>query len=90
MKLRNKEFCPIHRSFSCCGRELVQKGSRVRRLGMQRIEDPYQMAHYRFCSTILRLSNFRITAFGAEFAISPGVVLLVGQATTAVRGESGS
>ena len=65
MKLRRKEFCPIHRSISCCGRELVEKGSRVRRLGVQRIEDPYQMAHYRFCSTILRLSNFRITAFGS-------------------------
>jgi len=47
MKLRRKEFCPIHRSISCCGRELVQKGSRVRRLGVQRIEDPYHPRGYR-------------------------------------------
>jgi hypothetical protein len=47
MKLRRKEFCPIHRSISCCGRELVQKGSRVRRLGVQRIEDPHHPRGYR-------------------------------------------
>jgi len=47
MKLRRKEFCPIDRSISCCGRELVQKGSRVRRLGVQRIEDPHHPRGYR-------------------------------------------
>ena len=47
MKLRRNEFCPIHRSISCCGRELVQKGSRVRRLGVQRIEDPHHPRGYR-------------------------------------------
>ena len=47
MKLRSKEFCPIHRSLSCCGRETIQKGSRVRRLGVQRIEDPHHPRGYR-------------------------------------------
>ena len=26
MKLRRNQYCPIHRSLSCCGREPVQKG----------------------------------------------------------------
>jgi hypothetical protein len=47
MKLRRKEFCPIHRSLYCCGREPIQKGSRVRRLGVQRIEDPHHPRGYR-------------------------------------------
>ena len=47
MKLRRNQYCPIHRSLSCCGRELVQKVSRVRRLGVQRIEDPHHPRGYR-------------------------------------------
>ena len=47
MKLRRKEFCPIHRSLYCCGREPIQKGSRVRCLGVQRIEDPHHPRGYR-------------------------------------------
>ena len=47
MKLRRKEFCPIHRSLYCCGREPIQKESRVRRLGVQRIEDPHHPRGYR-------------------------------------------
>jgi hypothetical protein len=39
-RLRRKEFCPIHRSIYCCGREPVQKGTAGRRLGVQRIDDP--------------------------------------------------
>jgi hypothetical protein len=41
MKLRRNQDCPIHRSLSCCGREVVQKERRIRRLGVQRIEDPH-------------------------------------------------
>src|SRR5437870_10704043 len=37
MRLRANEFCPIHRSISCCGREFMSK-PRVIRLGVQRIE----------------------------------------------------
>ncbi len=40
MRLRPNEFCPIHRSISCCGRELIPK-PRLIRLGVQRIEDPH-------------------------------------------------
>jgi hypothetical protein len=47
MKLRRNEFCPIHRSLSCCGREAIQKGRRVRRLGVQRIDDPHHPRGYR-------------------------------------------
>ena len=47
MKLRRKEFCPIHRSLYCCGREPIQKASRVRHLGVQRIEDPHHPRGYR-------------------------------------------
>jgi hypothetical protein len=47
MKLRRNQYCPIHRSRSCCGRELVQKERRIRRLGVQRIEDPHHPRGYR-------------------------------------------
>ncbi len=47
MKLRRKEFCPIHRSIYCCGREPVQKGTAGRRLGVQRIDDPHHPRGYR-------------------------------------------
>ena len=47
MKLRRKEYCPIHRSLYCCGREPIQKGSSLRRLGVQRIEDPHHPRGYR-------------------------------------------
>jgi hypothetical protein len=47
MKLRRNQYCPIHRSLSCCGREPVPKGTRVRRLGVQRIEDPHHPREYR-------------------------------------------
>ena len=47
MKLRRKEFCPIHRSLYCCGREPIQRGSSVRHLGVQRIEDLHHPRGYR-------------------------------------------
>jgi hypothetical protein len=47
MKLRRNQYCPVHRSLSCCGREPVQKGTRVRRLGVQRIEDSHHPRGYR-------------------------------------------
>ena len=47
MKLRRNQYCPIHRSLYCCGREPVQKVARVRRLGVQRIEDPHHLRGYR-------------------------------------------
>ena len=37
MRLRRNEFCPIHKSISCCGRENLPK-PRLIRLGVQRVE----------------------------------------------------
>ena len=46
MKLRRNEYCPIHRSLFCCGREQANK-QRQPRLGVQRIEDPHHPRGYR-------------------------------------------
>ena len=46
MRLRPNEFCPIHKSLSCCGRELVAKPKLIR-LGVQRVEDPHHPRGYR-------------------------------------------
>ena len=46
MKLRRNEYCPLHRSLFCCGREHVRKERRFR-LGVQRIEDPHHPRGYR-------------------------------------------
>jgi hypothetical protein len=46
MRLRSSELCPIHKSISCCGRELVPK-PRLIRLGVQRVEDPHHPRGYR-------------------------------------------
>src|SRR5215813_13518519 len=46
MKLRRNQFCPIHRSRFCCGREEIRK-ERTVRLGVQRIEDPHHPRGYR-------------------------------------------
>ena len=46
MKLRTNEFCPIHRSTSCCGREQLST-PRLIRLGIQRVEDPHHPRGYR-------------------------------------------
>jgi len=46
MKLRRNEFCPIHRSLFCCGREQARKEHRLQ-LGVQRVEDPHHPRGYR-------------------------------------------
>ena len=46
MRLRTNELCPIHRSLSCCGRELLSKPKLVR-LGVQRVDDPHHPRGYR-------------------------------------------
>ena len=46
MRPRRNEYCPIHKSISCCGRELTLK-TRTLRLGVQRIEDPHHPRGYR-------------------------------------------
>jgi hypothetical protein len=39
-------MCPIHKSVSCCGREIIAKPKLIR-LGVQRIEDPHHPRGYR-------------------------------------------
>src|ERR1700739_3801430 len=46
MRLRANEVCPIHKSFSCWGRERIAK-PRLIRLGVQRVEDPHHPRGYR-------------------------------------------
>ena len=46
MKLRRNEYCPIHRSLFCCGREKARKERRFQ-LGVQRIEDAHHPRGYR-------------------------------------------
>src|SRR5271165_6775620 len=46
MKLRRNEYCPIHRSLFCCGREQARKERRFQ-LGVQRTEDPHHPRGYR-------------------------------------------
>ena len=46
MRLRRNEYCPIHRSLFCCGREQA-KNRTAGRLGVQRIEDPHHPRGYR-------------------------------------------
>jgi len=46
MKLRKNEYCPIHRSRFCCGREQSPKQRKLR-LGVQRIDDPHHPRGYR-------------------------------------------
>ena len=46
MKLRRNEYCPIHGSLFCCGREQARKERRFQ-LGVQRIEDPHHPREYR-------------------------------------------
>ena len=46
MKLPRNEYCPIHRSLFCCGREQGRKQRRFQ-LGVQRIDDPHHPRGYR-------------------------------------------
>jgi hypothetical protein len=47
MRLRRNEYCPIHRSRLCCGREQIRKERLVVRMGVQRVEDPHHPRGYR-------------------------------------------
>jgi hypothetical protein len=71
MRLRPNEFCPIHRSTSCCGRELMPR-SRLIRLGVQRIEDPHHPRGYRELRSpaeMRKLLNRKIVQQGCICAI---------------------
>ncbi len=49
MRLRRNEYCPVHRSLFCCGREAIRKENKPRlvRIGVQRVEDPHHPRGYR-------------------------------------------
>jgi hypothetical protein len=47
MRLRRNQLCPLHRSFSCCGREAIPREKRKRQMGVRRIEDPNHPRGYR-------------------------------------------
>jgi len=71
MKLRKNEFCPIHRSLFCCGREQARKERRLG-LGVQRIEDAHHPRGYRELRSpaeIRKLLNRKIAEQGERCAI---------------------
>jgi len=71
MKLRRNEYCPIHRSLFCCGRDQVRKQRRFQ-LGVQRIEDPHHPRGYRelrLSAEMRKLLNRKIVEQGGKCAI---------------------
>lgn len=47
MRLRRNQFCPIHHSRFCCGRELTPRERRSQQMGVRRIDDPHHPRGYR-------------------------------------------
>ncbi|HWR16839.1 MAG TPA: hypothetical protein VN577_18575 [Terriglobales bacterium] len=47
MKLRPNQFCPVHRSRCCCGRQALPTKPKLIRRGVQRIEDEHHPRGYR-------------------------------------------
>jgi hypothetical protein len=47
MRLRRNEYCPIHRSRSCGGREPIRRERRLLSLGVRRVEDTHHPRGYR-------------------------------------------
>ena len=75
MKLRRNEYCPIHRSLFCCGREPIPKVRKTRQLGVQRIEDPHHPRGYRELRSnaeMRKLLNRKIVEQGRECALCHG------------------
>ncbi len=75
MKLRRNEFCPIHRSLFCCGREQARKERRFQ-LGVQRIEDPHHPRGYRELRSRaeMRLCRMRHNRMYADSRIMPSAL----------------
>ena len=71
MKLRRNEYCPIHRSLFCCGRERTQKERRFC-LGVQRVDDPHHPRGYRELRSpaeMRKLLNRKVAEQGGNCAI---------------------
>jgi hypothetical protein len=47
MRLRRNQLCPLHRSLSCCGREVIPREKRQRQMGVRRVEDQHHPRGYR-------------------------------------------
>ena len=47
MRLRRNRLCPLHRSLSCCGREVIPREKRQRQMGVRRVEDQHHPRGYR-------------------------------------------
>jgi hypothetical protein len=72
MKLRRNQYCPIHRSLFCCGRETIQRIRRANPLGVQRIEDPNHPRGYRELRSnaeMRRLVNLKVVEQDRECAL---------------------
>ena len=72
MKLRRNQYCPIHRSLCCCGRETIPRIRRVNQLGLQRIEDPNHPRGYRELRSnaeMRRLHNRKVVEQDTECAL---------------------
>ena len=72
MRLRRNQYCPIHRSVFCCGRESNQKPRRTTRPGIQRIEDPHHPRGYRELRSpaeMRKLFDRKIVEQGRECAL---------------------
>jgi hypothetical protein len=72
MKLRRNQYCPIHRSLSCCGRETIPRIRKVNKLGVQRIEDPNHPRGYRELRSnaeMRRLLNRKVVQQNSECAL---------------------
>lgn len=74
MRLRRNEYCPVHRSLYCCGREKVRKENKPRmvRLGVQRVEDPHHPRGYRelrSASEMRKLLNRKVVEQDRKCAI---------------------
>jgi hypothetical protein len=71
MKLRRKEFCPIHHSLSCCGRGRPSKERRLS-LGIRRVDDAHHPRGYRELRSpaeMRKLLNRKITEQNGKCAI---------------------
>src|SRR5271156_4905169 len=71
MRPRPHELCPIHKSLSCCGRDLLPKPKLIR-LGIQRVEDPHHPRGYRELRSpaeMRKLLNRKIVKQGGICAI---------------------
>ena len=71
MKLRTNELCPIHKSVSCCGREVPPRPKLVR-LRVQRVEDTHHPRGYRELRSpreMRKLMNRKIAEQGGRCGI---------------------